>query len=97
MLKDPKIKIRRFSDVVVEKFDPMVGIDNFLNNPAMIALVTYWLLDGRYSFTNIKSTGKNMKDSFIEYCNYFGYQIDKDALDYRFNEIVDKVKNIIKV
>lgn len=29
MLKDPKIKIRRFSDVVVEKFDPMVGIDNF--------------------------------------------------------------------
>ena len=37
-----------------EGFDPMIGIDNFLNNPVMVSLATAWLLSGRYKIENLK-------------------------------------------
>ena len=36
------------SEIIKEEFNPMDGIDNFLNDPTMIALATAWLLTGKY-------------------------------------------------
>jgi len=80
-----------------EGFDPMVGIDNFLNNPVMVSLATAWLLSGRYKIENLKSNMKAMKDDFLDYCNSMGYVIDKDVLDFKFNQIIERIKNILKI
>jgi hypothetical protein len=80
-----------------EGFDPMVGVDNFLNNPAMIALATAWLLSGRYKLENLKSNMKAMKDDFLDYCNSMGYVVDKDVLDFKFSQVIEKIKKIIKI
>lgn len=89
--------IKSFNEPIKEEFDPMIGVDNFMNNTAMIALVTAWLLSGRYKPENIKSKLKYMKDDFLSYCSSMGYPMDSDSLDYKFNELVDKVKKIIKL
>lgn len=83
----------RSSENIKEDFDPMVGIDNFLNNPIMIALATSWLLMGKYKVDNLKS----FKNDFLDYCNLMGYQIDKEVLDLKFNQLINKVKKIIKI
>ena len=83
----------RSSENIKEDFNPMVGIDNFLNNPAMIALATAWLLMGKYKVDNLKS----WKNDFLDYCNLMGYQIDKEVLDLKFNQLINKVKKIIKM
>lgn len=80
-----------------EGFDPMVGIDNFLNNPVMVSLATAWLLSGRYKIENLKSNMKAMKDDFLDYCNSMGYAIDKDVLDFKFSQIIERIKNILKI
>ena len=80
-----------------EGFDPMVGVENFLNNPAMVALATAWLLSGRYKIENLKSNITGMKDDFLNYCNSVGYVIDKDILDLKFSQMIEKIKNIIKM
>ncbi len=80
-----------------EGFDPMVGIDNFLNNPVMVSLATAWLLSGRYKVENLKSNIKAMKDDFLDYCNSMGYVIDKDALDFKFSQIIERIKKILKI
>jgi len=80
-----------------EGFDPMVGIDNFLNNPVMVSLATAWLLSGRYKIENLKSNMKAMKDDFLDYCNSMGYVIDKDILDFKFNQIIERIKKILKI
>lgn len=85
------------SEIIKEEFDPMVGIDNFLNNPVMIALATAWLLSGKYKVDNLKSNLKGMKNDFLDYCNSMGYTIDKEVLDFKFNQLIDKVKKIIKL
>ena len=80
-----------------EGFDPMVGIDNFLNNPVMVSLATAWLLSGKYKTDNLKSNVKGIKDDFLNYCNSMGYVIDKDILDFKFNQMIEKIKNILKI
>lgn len=80
-----------------EGFDPMVGIDNFLNNPVMVSLATAWLLSGRYKIENLKSNMKAMKDDFLDYCNSMGYAIDKDVLDFKFSQIIERIKKILKI
>ena len=81
------------SEIIKEEFNPMDGIDNFLNNPTMIALATAWLLMGKYKVDNLKS----WKNDFLDYCNLMGYTIDKEVLDFKFNQLIDKVKKIIKL
>ena len=81
------------SEIIKEEFNPMDGIDNFLNNPTMIALATAWLLMGKYKVDNLKS----WKNDFLDYCNSMGYTIDKEVLDFKFNQLIDKVKKIIKL
>ena len=80
-----------------EGFDPMIGIDNFLNNPVMVSLATAWLLSGRYKIENLKSNIVGMKDDFLNYCNSMGYVIDKDILDLKFSQMIEKIKKIIKI
>ncbi len=91
--KNLNISDVRSSENIKEDFNPMVGIDNFLNNPAMIALATAWLLMGKYKVDNLKS----WKNDFLDYCNLMGYQIDKEVLDLKFNQLINKVKKIIKM
>ena len=81
------------SEIIKEEFNPMDGIDNFLNDPTMIALATAWLLMGKYKVDNLKS----WKNDFLDYCNLMGYTIDKEVLDFKFNQLIDKVKKIIKL
>ena len=81
------------SEIIKEEFNPMDGIDNFLNNPTMIALATAWLLMGKYKVDNLKS----WKNDFFDYCNLMGYTIDKEVLDLKFNQLINKVKKIIKL
>jgi len=83
----------RSSENIKEDFDPMVGIDNFLNNPTIIALATAWLLMGKYKVDNLKF----WKNDFLDYCNLMGYPIDKEVLDLKFNQLINKVKKIIKM
>ena len=83
----------RSSEIIKEEFNPMDGIDNFLNDPTMIALATAWLLTGKYKVDNLKS----WKNDFLDYCNLMGYTIDKEVLDFKFNQLIDKVKKIIKL
>ncbi len=92
-------RIKRFNDcdVVKEEFDPMIGIDNFLNNPVMITLATAWLLSGKYKFDNLKSNMSDLKDAFISYCNSMGYTIDKEVLESKVYQLIQKVKEIIKL
>jgi hypothetical protein len=87
----------RSSENIKEDFDPMIGIDNFLNNPTMIALATAWLLSGRYKVDNLKSNLKGMKNDFLDYCNSMGYSIDKEVLDFKFNQLISRIKKIIKM
>jgi hypothetical protein len=91
--KNLNISDVRSSENIKEDFNPMVGIDNFLNNPDMIALATAWLLMGKYKVDNLKS----WKNDFLDYCNLMGYQIDKEVLDLKFNQLINKVKKIIKM
>ena len=86
-----------FSKNIKEDFDPMVGIDNFLNNPVMIALATAWLVEGRYKIDNLKSNIDGMKNDFLDYCNSIGYTINKEVLDFYFNQLIKRVKKIIKI
>ena len=36
-------------------------------------------------------------DDFLDYCNSMGYVIDKDALDFKFSQIIERIKNILKI
>jgi hypothetical protein len=85
------------SENIEESFDPMVGIDNFLNNPIMIALATAWLLSGKFKLSNLKSNLEEMKNDFFDYCNSMGYSIDKEILDLKFKQLIYKIKNIINL
>ena len=82
---------------IKEDFDPMAGIDNFLNNPVIIALATAWLLKGRYKIDNLKSNIDGMKNDFLDYCNSIGYTINNEVLDFHFNQLIKRVKKIIKI
>lgn len=33
-----------------------------------------------------------MKNDFLDYCNSMEYTIDKEALDFKFNQLINKVK-----
>ena len=83
------------SENIEESFDPMVGIDNFLNNPIMVTLATSWLLSGKYKMSNLKSNLEDMKTSFLDYCNSMGYVIDKEVLDFKFKQLLKKISNIL--
>jgi len=48
---------------------------------------------GKYKVDNLKS----WKNDFLDYCNLMGYQIDKEVLDLKFNQLISKVKKIIKM
>jgi hypothetical protein len=63
----------------------------------MVSLATAWLLSGRYKIENLKSNMKAMKDDFLDYCNSMGYAIDKDILDFKFSQIIERIKNILKI
>jgi hypothetical protein len=90
--------LKKFDESIIkEEFDAMVGINNFFNNPAMIALATAWLLTGKYKVDNLKTNLVGMKDDFISYCNLMGYPIDKDVLDLKFSELITMIKKIVKL
>lgn len=84
-----------------EEFDPMVGINNLLENPILTVLITAWLMTMASTNgtgdkpDNFEASFKKTKESFIDYCNLMGYTIDKKYLDHRFQELVSKVKEII--
>ena len=84
------------SENIKESFDPMVGIDNFLNNPIMVTLATAWLLSGKFKVGNLKSNLEDMKNDFLDYCNSMGYSIDKEILDLKFKQLINRVKGILK-
>ena len=84
------------SENMKESFDPMVGIDNFLNNPIMVTLATAWLLSGKFKVSNLKSNLEDMKNDFLDYCNSMGYSIDKEILDLKFKQLINRVKSILK-
>ena len=84
------------SENIKESFDPMVGIDNFLNNPIMVTLATAWLLSGKFKVSNLKSNLEEMKNDFLDYCNSMGYSIDKEILDLKFKQLINRVKGILK-
>lgn len=84
------------SENIKESFDPMVGIDNFLNNPIMVTLATAWLLSGKFKVSNLKSNLEDMKNDFLDYCNSMGYSIDKEILDLKFKQLINRVKGILK-
>jgi hypothetical protein len=85
------------SENIEESFDPMVGIDNFLNNPIMITLATAWLLSGKFKVSNLKSNLEEMKNDFLGYSNSMGYSIDKEILDLKFKQLIHRIKNIINL
>ena len=82
---------------IEESFDPMIGIDNFLNNPIMITLATSWLLMGKLKLNNLKSNLEDMKNDFLNYCNSMGYSIDKEILDLKFKQLINRVKDILNL
>ncbi len=59
----------------------------------MIALAASWLVNGNFKLDNIKS----MKDDFLDFCNLLGYYIDKEVLNSKFEQLIDKVKKILKL
>lgn len=85
------------SENIKESFDPMIGIDNFLNNPIMVTLATAWLLSGKFKVSNLKSNLADMKNDFLDYCNSMGYSIDKEILDLKFKQLINRVKSIINL
>jgi hypothetical protein len=85
------------SENIKESFDPMVGIDNFLNNPIMVTLATAWLLSGKFKVSNLKSNLEEMKNDFLDYSNSMGYSIDKEILDLKFKQLILRIKNIINL
>ena len=85
------------SENIEESFDPMVGIDNFLNNPIMVTLATSWLLSGKFKVSNLKSNLEEMKNDFLDYCNSMGYSIDKEILDLKFKQLINRVKGILNL
>lgn len=90
------MKIKKFNDLK-EGFDPMIGVNQLLNDPIMLALVAYWLCDKKMNIAdNVKDNLKFMEESFLNFANSLGYNIDKDALNYKFSELIDKVKKIVK-
>ena len=88
-------RVIKENEEIKEDVDPMVGIDNFLNNPVMITLATSWLLSGKYKMSNLKSNLEDMKTSFLDYCNSMGYVIDKEVLDFKFKQLIKKITNIL--
>jgi hypothetical protein len=88
-------RVIKENEEIKEDVDPMVGIDNFLNNPVMITLATSWLLSGKYKMSNLKSNLEDMKTSFLDYCNSMGYVIDKEVLDFKFKQLLKKISNIL--
>lgn len=88
-------RVVKENEEIKEDVDPMVGIDNFLNNPVMITLATAWLLSGKYKMSNLKSNLEDMKTSFLDYCNSMGYVIDKEVLDFKFKQLLKKITSIL--
>jgi hypothetical protein len=88
-------RVIKENEEIKEDVDPMVGIDNFLNNPVMITLATAWLLSGKYKMSNLKSNLEDMKTSFLDYCNSMGYVIDKEVLDFKFKQLLKKITSIL--
>lgn len=84
-------------NLISEEFDPMIGIDNFLHNPIMIALAASWLINGNLKLSTLKGNLNLMKDDFLDYCNLLGYYIDKEVLNSKFEQLIDKVKKILKL
>ena len=82
-------------NLISEEFDPM--IDNFLHNPIMIALAASWLINGNLKLSTLKGNLNLMKDDFLDYCNLLGYYIDKEVLNSKFEQLIDKVKKILKL
>jgi len=80
---------------IKEDFNPMVGIDHFLNNPVMMVLATTWVLQGKLKLKNISSNLKGAKQDFISYCNSMGYTIDNEILDIKFKQLINKITDIL--
>lgn len=85
-----------FENELKEGFDPMVGVNHLLNDPFMTTLLAAWILNGKISFNNLKENSILMINDFITYANSLGYTIDKETLNYKFNELVDKARSILK-
>jgi len=76
-------------------------------DPILIALFTSWLLQGKYNWIfkgeysefidNLKKGIDKMKDSFIEYSNLLGYQVDKQFLEYEFENMAIKISKALKI
>jgi len=80
---------------IKEDFNPMVGIDHFLDNPVMMVLATTWVLQGKLKLKNISSNLKGAKQDFISYCNSMGYTIDNEILDIKFKQLINKITDIL--
>ena len=80
---------------IKEDFNPMAGIDHFLNNPVMMVLATTWVLQGKLKLKNISSNLKGAKQDFISYCNSMGYTIDNEMLDVKFKQLINKITDIL--
>ena len=83
-----------------ENFDPMIGIDNALNNKTFLVLCVALLLKNGISLKdlghNLKTNFFYFKNLFIDYCRSLGYQIDKDYSDSNFQGLIDDIKKILK-
>ena len=88
-------RVIKENEEIKEDVDPMVGIDNFLNNPIMVTLATAWLLSGKFKISNLKSNLEDMKNDFLDYCNSMGYSIDKEILDLKFKQLLKKITSIL--
>ena len=82
---------------IEEGFDPMIGISNFLNSPAAIALAATWLIQGTFKLKNLASNLMEAKRDFISYCNSMGYHIDNEILDSKFKSFIEKIGKIISI
>ena len=84
----------------IKKFDEHNKVNEDFE-PSWILLAATWInlmSDGGVKGIKkrIPNNLKLMKRDFIKFANWMGYPIEEDALDYRFNQIINGVKNKLK-
>ena len=52
---------------------------------------------GKLKLNNLKSNLEDMKNDFLNYCNSMGYSIDKEILDLKFKQLINRVKGILNL
>jgi hypothetical protein len=66
-----------------------------ISDAAKLILLTKFIIDGRFSPEYLSQTAGNLKHGFISFAKSMGYQIDEEFLDYKFDELVSKIKSVI--